>query len=261
MRAAFEESVAESAFGSTGNSGGSASGSASASANGGGSSGGGDGDGGGGKHHWLRKVVAQIAFGLHLLHAGLARSDAAVVRILQGHVADVDGFLRRTGAELDAAARDASRRMALLGLPLAPPRVRALDRLLASRAFRREMAARCAAADAAVARAACALRAALGHVREGLAAAADLARYLPALARGWRSPALARVLSAMRHNCALWLRACTALHARGARLGAMLDALAAVVAETERRTAAASRRHLVGPRPPAPGPRFPSDAD
>lgn len=197
------------------------------------------------KHHRLRKLVAQIAFGLYLLHDGLAKSDAAVVRILQGHINDMDEFLSVTTADFEAAKRDISARLRHLQVPLDEKGGVAdvFDKMLESREFRREMMGRNELVDLVVQRTTAALQASLRDVREGLAAVDELAKYLLELHDGWRKDDLKRVYTAMTHNVALWFRCCVGLQMKGARLGTKLNQLQAVVHEIEQRTAAASRKY------------------
>jgi hypothetical protein len=64
------------------------------------------------------KLVAQLSFGLHLLAKGLAKSEAAVIKILQGHVAELDGFIENTTEDLVLAFSDIEERLDHLRLPL-----------------------------------------------------------------------------------------------------------------------------------------------
>jgi hypothetical protein len=45
------------------------------------------------KCHELRKLMAQVSFGVYLLLNGLANSNAQVVSILQNHIDEIDEFL------------------------------------------------------------------------------------------------------------------------------------------------------------------------
>jgi hypothetical protein len=202
------------------------------------------------QHHRLHKLVAQIAFGLYLLHDGLAKSDSAVVRILQGHINDMDEFLSTTTADFAACSRDITARLAHLQVPLDETGggivADVFDKMLESREFRREMTERNEKVDFVIQRTTVALQTSLRDVREGLAAVDELAKYLLELKDGWRKPNLNRVYSAMSHNVALWFRCCVGLQMKGARLGEKLNQLQAVVQEIERRTAAASRKYKVG---------------
>jgi len=200
------------------------------------------------RHHWLRKLIAQIAFGLYLLHDGLARSDAAVVRILQGHINDMDHFLSTTTSDIEHATDDISARLQHLRIPLGEGGgvVDCFDRMLESREFRRETMDRNEKVDFVVQKTTASLQSALRDVREGLGAVDDLAKYLLDLKEGWRKLNLVRVYAAMTHNCELWFRCCVGLQMKGARLGEKLNELQMVVNEIERRTAQASRKYKVG---------------
>jgi len=72
----------------------------------------------GSKYHPLWKLVAQISFGIHLLHQRTAKSDHEVVKILQTHVDEIDSFLEDTMADFDLAASDIEERIEYLILPL-----------------------------------------------------------------------------------------------------------------------------------------------
>jgi hypothetical protein len=112
------------------------------------------------QHHRLHKLVAQIAFGLYLLPDGLARSDSAVVRILQGHINDMDEFLSTTTADETGGGIVAD----------------VFDKMLESREFRREMTERNEKGDFVIQRTTVALKTSLRDVREGLAAVVELAK-------------------------------------------------------------------------------------
>lgn len=70
------------------------------------------------RYHPLWKLVAQIAFGLHLLARDLAISEAAVIKILQVHIAELDGFIENTTDDLCLAFSDIEERLDHLRLPL-----------------------------------------------------------------------------------------------------------------------------------------------
>ena len=86
------------------------------------------------KFHPLWKLIAQISFGVHLLQQKIAKSDEEVIRILQTHVDDVDGFIEDTNADFDLAVKDIEERHDLLCMPLQHGRV--FDRMLKSGTFR-----------------------------------------------------------------------------------------------------------------------------
>ncbi|KAI5793297.1 hypothetical protein EDC01DRAFT_630283 [Geopyxis carbonaria] len=193
------------------------------------------------RHHRLRKLVAQLAFGLYLLHENIARSEPTVVRILQTHINDLDHFLSATGSQLALADSDIGTRLAHLQLPLTAAAGGTFDAMLLSREFRREMIARNEAVEYVATRTGAALRRAHADVQQGLAAVDELAAYILQLHAGWRTPALQRVYAAMRHNAEMWARAGAALLRRCEALATVLAELQAVVEEIYRRSGVASR--------------------
>jgi hypothetical protein len=244
MRAAFEESVAE-ADGGPGSNGNSSSTL---------STGTGGRQTGGPKHHWIRKLVAQIAFGLYLLHDGLAKSDGAVVRILQGHINDMDQFLSNTTTMLDASTEDISRRLQNLQVPLDEFGAisDAFDKMLESREFSKEILEKNEKLEMVERQTTAALQTTVRDLREGLIAVDELAKYLLDLKEGWRKLNLVRVYAAMTHNCELWFRCCLGLQLKAARLAEKLSQLQAVGGEIEKRVASAARRMPVKVRHPNP---------
>lgn len=84
--------------------------------------------------HELRKLLAQIAFGVYLLLKGMANSDAQVVAILQGHIDEVDDFLKTAMEDLKLATQDLNTRLDYLKLPLG--NLPAFEEMLEDREFR-----------------------------------------------------------------------------------------------------------------------------
>ncbi|KAI5791051.1 hypothetical protein FPQ18DRAFT_33500 [Pyronema domesticum] len=218
MRAAFEESVAEAD--------------------------GGPGSNGNSSSTLSTGTGAQIAFGLYLLHDGLAKSDGAVVRILQGHINDMDQFLSNTTTMLDASTEDITRRLQNLQVPLDEfgGISDAFDKMLESREFRKEILERNERVETVERQTTAALQTTIRDLREGLVAVDELAKYLLDLKEGWRKLNLVRVYAAMTHNCELWFRCCLGLQLKAARLAEKLSQLQAVGGEIEKRVASAARR-------------------
>lgn len=79
-------------------------------------------------------MIAQISFGIHLLHKRTAKSEEEVISILQTHVDDVDGFLEDTNYDFDIAVQDIEERSQLLRMPLENGRV--FDKMLRNHDFR-----------------------------------------------------------------------------------------------------------------------------
>ncbi|KAG0129735.1 hypothetical protein HOY82DRAFT_397936 [Tuber indicum] len=196
------------------------------------------------EHHRLSKVVSQIAFGIHLLHGRLAKSDSEVVRILQSHVNDMDGFISKTTRDFDLAKSDISQRLKHLRVPLdSEPASMAFDNMLESREFRLQILEGNENVEYVVERTMAAMGKALKDVAEGLAAVDDLAKYLLGLEEGWKGSNLVRVYAAMTFNVEQWFRGLVALQTKSVGLKEELVQLKGVLGEIERRTGIASRKN------------------
>ncbi|KAI9890613.1 MAG: hypothetical protein M1814_003811 [Vezdaea aestivalis] len=196
------------------------------------------------RFHPLWKIVAQIAFGVHLLHKRLAKSDEEVIKILQNHVDDVDGFLERTTDDFNLAIGDIDDRMRYLALPLEHGDV--FDNMLAEREFRIQIVEGNEKIEHIINRTATAMTDALQDVKQGLEAAKELARYVIHLDVIWinRTEELEGVYSAMKGNAEGWYRAFVSLQSKGDNLGLGLNKLGAVVAELQKRAGIASRKAI-----------------
>ena len=197
------------------------------------------------KFHPLWKQVAQISFGMHLLHRGLAKSDDEVIKILQTHVDEVDGFLERTTEDFDLAQGDINERIRYLRLPLEHGQV--FDTMLNDRSFRIAIVEGNEKIEHIVDRTAAAMKDALKDVQKGLDATRELAKYLTRLDKTWedRSEEHRSVYLAMIGNTEGWSRAFVALQQKGNKLGISLVQLGGIVAEMQRRAGIASRKNLV----------------
>ncbi|MCJ1253503.1 hypothetical protein MMC24_001315 [Lignoscripta atroalba] len=200
------------------------------------------------KFHPLWKQVAQISFGMHLLHRGLAKSDDEVIKILQTHVDEVDGFLERTTEDFDLAQGDINERIRYLRLPLEHGQV--FDTMLNDRSFRIAIVEGNEKIEHIVDRTAAAMKDALKDVQKGLDATRELAKYLTRLDKTWedRSEEHRSVYLAMIGNTEGWSRAFVALQQKGNKLGISLVQLGGIVAEMQRRAGIASRKNLVAVR-------------
>lgn len=78
-----------------------------------------------------------MSFGIGLLTKRLAKSDVEVLRILQAHVDEVDGFLGRTTEDFLMIQVDVRTRIQYLSLPLRNLEI--FDEMLDDRQFRRAM--------------------------------------------------------------------------------------------------------------------------
>lgn len=198
------------------------------------------------KYHPLWKISAQMSFGIHLLAEGLAKSEEEVMKILQTHVDDVDGFLEATTEDFDLAQSDVEERLRYLKLPL--EHVEVFDRMLEDRAFRVSIVEGNEKIEHIVERTSESMRDALKDVQKGLQATNALAKYLDSVQNSWttRTPGHDAVFVAMVGNVEGWHRAFTDLHQQGHQLGVCLVQLAGIVSEMQRRAGVASRKTLVG---------------
>jgi hypothetical protein len=197
------------------------------------------------KFHPLWKLSAQLSFGLHLLAQGLAKSEEEVMRILQSHVDDIDGFLERTTEDFDLAQSDVDTRLHYLRLPL--EHVEVFDHMLDDRTFRTSIVEGNEKIEHIVERTSEAMKDALKDVQKGIDATSALGKYLTDLKNTWadRTPELEEVYVAMLGNVEGWTRAFMDLHLQGNRLAVSLVQLAGIVAEMQRRAGIASRKVLV----------------
>ncbi|MCJ1430685.1 hypothetical protein MMC27_000035 [Xylographa pallens] len=197
------------------------------------------------KFHPLWKLVAQISFGMHLLQQGMAKSDDEVLKILQTHVDEVDGFLERTTEDFDLAQNDINERIRYLQLPLEHGEV--FDTMLDDRAFRTAIVEGNEKIEHIVDRTGKAMKDALKDVQKGLDATRELGRYLTRIEKTWehRSEEQTSVYLAMNGNTEGWSRAFVTLQQKGHTLSVALVQLGGIIAEIQRRAGIASRRNVV----------------
>ena len=197
------------------------------------------------RFHPLWKLVAQISFGMHLLQQGLAKSDEEVLKILQTHVDEVDGFLERTTEDFDLAQGDINERVRCLKLPLEHGQV--FDQMLAERPFRVAIVEGNEKIEHIIDRTAATMNDALKDVQKGLDATRELAKYMTRVDKMWedRTDEHDSVYLAMIGNTEGWTRAFLTLQSKGGHLRKALVQLGGIVAEMQRRAGAASRKNLV----------------
>ena len=197
------------------------------------------------KFHPLWKLVAQISFGMHLLQQQLAKSDEEVIKILQTHVDEVDGFLERTTEDFDLGQGDINERIRYLRLPLEHGQV--FDQMLNDRNFRVAIVEGNEKIEHIIDRTAAAMNDALKDVQKGLDATRELAKYLTRVDKKWddRTEEHESVYIAMIGNTEGWTRAFLTLQSKGNTLRKALVQLGTIVAEMQRRAGAASRKNLV----------------
>ncbi|KAI9792984.1 MAG: hypothetical protein M1833_000971 [Piccolia ochrophora] len=196
------------------------------------------------RYHPLWKLVAQIAFGLHLLQQGLAKSDHDVIKILQTHVNEIDEFLETTTEDFDLAMSDIDERIRCLKLPLEHDEI--FDVMLEDRKFRMQIVDGNEKIEHIVSRTASAMNDALRDVHHGLEATKELGRYLMNLEREWldKNEDQEDVYNAMTGNAEGWLQCFMSLITKAKRLKRTMMKLGGVVEELQRRAGIASRKNV-----------------
>ncbi|WPG97961.1 Hypothetical protein R9X50_00074400 [Acrodontium crateriforme] len=193
-------------------------------------------------HHPLRKLMAQILFGMHLLQQNQAKSNDEVIRILQTHVDEVDTFLERTSEDFDCAIADIDERIHHLELPMAHLDV--FKSMLEDKSFRSQLLSGNDKIDKIVDRTARAGYAALADVHQGIGANRELRTYLDRTQDLWPQdePGIADVCNAMRGNEQGWMRYLNGLLVKGDTLNRSLIQLGTITGEMSRLAASVSRR-------------------
>ena len=196
-------------------------------------------------YHPLWKLVAQISFGMHLLAQQMARSDDEVMKILQGHVDEMDKFLERTTEDFQLASEDIQDRIKCLRIPL--EHVQVFESMLVDRAFRLSMVEGNEKIERIMERTGYYLQDTLKDIQKGLDSTHGLAKYLKELESGWdiHVEDLEAVYFAMVGNIEGWTRALLDLQLQGNSLGVHLVQLGGIASEMQRRVANASRKHVV----------------
>ncbi|KAI9823592.1 MAG: hypothetical protein M1832_002373 [Thelocarpon impressellum] len=197
------------------------------------------------RYHPIWKIVAQISFGVHLLHVRMAKSEEDVLNILQTHVDEVDGFLERTTEDFDLAIEDINERLRCLKLPLEHGDV--FDIMLEDRVFRKQIVDGNEKIEHISTRTTTAMNDALRDVRHGLEATRELAKYMSSLDREWaeRTPEQNEVYSAMSGNAEGWYGCFLTLQTKGHCLSSSVIQLGGIIAELQKRAGIASRKNIV----------------
>ena len=208
-------------------------------------------------HHPLLKLMAQIVFGMHLLQQQQAKSDAEVVKILQTHVNEVDGFLERTFEDFELAIADIEERIRHLKLPMTHLDV--FNIMLDDKKFRTQLLHGNDNIEKIIDRTAKAMKAALMDVQEGIQATRELDRYLVSVKESWprQQGEIAEVFGAMRGNEQGWRKYLKDLQFKGQRLDSDLVQLGTVIGVMSKLAAEASRRNrpqsrAISPSSPTP---------
>ncbi|EFQ98906.1 hypothetical protein MGYG_01920 [Nannizzia gypsea CBS 118893] len=170
------------------------------------------------RYHPLWKIMAQVSFGIHLLATGSARSELESVQILRVHVAEIDGFVRRTMEDYQLAHEDLTARFDLLAVPLANLDV--LDSMLGDESFKLFLIDCIGKINHVVRRSEIALQDSLKDLRKAAIAVRTVKDYLniiPQHQHTW-SPSFGGVYADMFQRVGLWLTSLSNLQAQGVRL-------------------------------------------
>ncbi|KAF3492045.1 uncharacterized protein GIQ15_01562 [Arthroderma uncinatum] len=170
------------------------------------------------RYHPLWKIMAQVSFGIHLLATGSARSELESVQILRVHVAEIDGFVRRTMEDYQLAHEDLTARFDLLAVPLANLDV--LDSMLGDETFKLFLVDCIGKINHVVRRSEISLQDSLKDLRKAVIAVRTVKDYLNILPQHqstW-SPSFGGVYADMFQRVGLWLTSLTNLQSQGIRL-------------------------------------------
>lgn len=193
--------------------------------------------------HELRRLVAQISFGVYLLLEGMANNKVDVITILQGHIDEVDEFLETTMEDMALATKDLQERLKHLRLPM--DNMEVFEKMLEDRNFRLQIVTGNEMIEHIVSRTTVALLQTEQDVAEGLKSTKAFTIYLAEQQHArWRHerPDVESIYEAMKGNTEGWFNAFMELQAKGSALNALIVKLNEVVNEMERRAGQVSRR-------------------
>lgn len=197
------------------------------------------------RFHPLWKLVAQISFGLHLLVNDQAKSDVAVVKILQTHVAEFDGFVERTSEDLNLAYDDITERLKYLQTPLNS--LSLFHDMLRDREFRLSVIKDNERVEHIIQRSVMAMNDSLKDVQKAKSCIRMLWHYLHELGRNWhnRQQVHAAVYEAMIGNMDGWRREVERLEKKIRKLATVLNQLYQVVTYVQEQVGVVSRMDKV----------------
>ncbi|KAJ5655714.1 hypothetical protein N7507_007664 [Penicillium longicatenatum] len=194
------------------------------------------------QYHPFWKLISQMVFGVHLLARRLAISEPQVMKILQSHVDEMDGFLQRTTEDFLIIHMDVRTRIQYLSLPL--ENLHVFDQMLEDRNFRLSLVAYHDQIEHAASRFTLAITDAIRDLRKGKEAISVLWHYLLQMSDEgcFETHSLKAFYQAMMDNLEGWLEAFSKLRRRGTSLQKALAQLALAVTEMQRRVGVASRK-------------------
>ncbi|KAK1757374.1 hypothetical protein QBC47DRAFT_296790 [Echria macrotheca] len=202
-------------------------------------------------NHELRRLMAQISFGVYLLLNGMANSQVRVVSILQGHIDEVDEFLETTLEDIGLATDDLKDRTEHLRLPMENMPV--FEGMLENYNYRMSILEGNMQIEHIIARTQIALQQTVQDLAEGVSATREFSLYLAEQENGpWRRdrPDVIDIFVAMKGNTDGWFNAFIDLQAKASNLNGLIVRLNGMVAEMDRKASEASRRNqfsVIGP--------------
>jgi hypothetical protein len=187
-----------------------------------------------------------MVFGVHLLGKRLAKSETSVMKILQTHVDELDGFLQRTTEDFLIIRLDVRTRIQYLSLPLGNLDV--FDEMLQDRGFRLAVVSYNDQIEHSIYRFTLAITDALKDLQKAKEAMGALWFYFRELADEgcFEAESLHAFRQAMMDNMEGWIIAISKLRRRGAALQKALSQLGLATTEMQRRVGVASRKDVVG---------------
>ncbi|KAF2501418.1 hypothetical protein BU16DRAFT_555904 [Lophium mytilinum] len=200
------------------------------------------------KFHPLRKTVAQVAFGVHLLHQHLEKSVSDVADILQKHVHELDTFLQRANEDMESGIKDMLFRCNCLRVPM--EHVSEFDRLLEDRQYRAQLLDGNITIERTIQRMSQLMNDYLVDLQTLKDANNELDTYLENIGEEWtdENDDVARIYSAMCGNALGWSQYVQSLISKTEKLGLVLVRVGSYCNEIEKRCGAASRRSLIASR-------------
>ncbi len=201
----------------------------------------------GSKYHPVVKIIAQVAFGVHLLHKATAESNDEVIRILQRHIDEMDELIRRSEEDISMALNDIGNRIAHLRFTLEHMDV--FEKMLEQRQYRHSILKGNEAIDRIVKRTSILLSDILVDLRRGLEGSGDMLKYFEKIGSSWPTDKSSIGLyEAMLDNNKGWLLYFEKLIQMGTGLGERLVELRDYMRRVSSAAAIASKKMASHPR-------------
>ena len=198
------------------------------------------------KCHELRKLMAQISFGVYLLLRGLANNNGQVITILQGHIDEVDEFLETTIEDFTIALKDLNERIEYLKVPMENMEV--FEKMLEDRKFRLQIVEGNVKIEHILSRTSTALAQSIRDISEGVRSTKQFSAYLESQKDGiWRKerPDVVDIFDAMKGNTEGWYHAFLGLEEQSNTLSGLLLRLNTMISEMDQKAGEVSRKTRV----------------